>query len=117
LQRGLDSGALPFLSWRATFESYVSSSMAFAAASIPLFTSPWFEVARGPGRVVLVRRTAAHFDSAEDVERGHAELVQVLDGLPREQLALLVDLRQAPARNDPEFERLMQAYRPRIFAR
>lgn len=67
--------------------------------------------------MVLVRRTAAHFDSAEDVERGHAELVQVLDGLPREQLALLVDLRQAPARNDPEFERLMQAYRPRIFAR
>jgi len=86
------------------------------SVSRPLLASPWFEVERMPGRLLRVVRTDRSFESAEELDRAHLELFEVLERLPRDQLGVLVDLRQAPARNDPEFERLMRAHRPRIFA-
>ncbi len=87
-----------------------------SSASRSLLASPWFEVERMPGRLLRVVRTDRSFESAEELDRAHLELFEVLERLPRDQLGVLVDLRQAPARNDPEFERLMRAHRPRIFA-
>ena len=65
--------------------------------------------------MVRVARTATSFADANELERAHGELLEVLGRLPREQLGVLVDLRWAPARNDPEFERLMPRYRRGIF--
>lgn len=80
-----------------------------------LLSNPWFELSRMPERVVRVARTATPFETAEDLERAHQEVGRALDALPRSRLGVLVDLRQAPARNDPEFERLMPGHRRRIF--
>lgn len=89
--------------------------MALDARAIPLLANPWFEVARTADRVVRIARTEQSFESASDLDRAHRELSAVLGRLPRERLGVLVDLRRAPARNDPEFERLMPEHRRRIF--
>lgn len=80
-----------------------------------LLTNAWFEVDGTGGGMVRVARTDTAFTDAHELERAHREILQVLARLPRAQLGVLVDLRRAPARNDPEFERLMPPYRRGIF--
>lgn len=82
--------------------------------SITLLTSPWFEVARH-GRVVEVRRTERGFETVGELDDAHLELIRTLDTQPRVRLGIVVDLRLAPARNDPDFERAMVRHRPRLF--
>lgn len=79
-----------------------------------LLASPFFDVVRR-GRLVQVARTERAFASAADIDRGHDELARVLDALPRARMGILVDLRLAPARNDPEFEKAMAMHRRRMF--
>ncbi len=77
--------------------------------------SPFFEVARTSEGFVCVTRTDRSFTSAAELDTAHRDLAAALDRLPRKRLSLLVDLRRAPARNDPEFERQMPEHRARLF--
>lgn len=77
--------------------------------------SPFFEVARTSEGFVCVTRTDRSFTSAAELDTAHRDLAAALDRLPRKRLGLLVDLRRAPARNDPEFERQMPEHRARLF--
>ena len=56
------------------------------------------------------------FDSLTDMETAYDQLCIALDHVGRWRTSVLVDLRAAPGRNDPVFERLMQKLRPRLFA-
>jgi len=91
-------------------------SRSMSAPSQPdLLKSPFFEVGRSSDGFVCVTRTARAFESADELDAAHRELAAALDRLPRTRLGLLVDLRLAPARNDPEFERQMPEHRARLF--
>lgn len=77
---------------------------------------PWLTIEEHPGRVVRVVRENVRFDSLDEVERGYGALVDVLERLPRARLSLLVDLRAAPSRNDPGFEKTIAPLRKRMWA-
>lgn len=81
----------------------------------PLLTNAWYEVVHRPDGVVLVSRTDRLFETVDEIERAHVEMQRVLAALPRQKLGLVVDLRRARARNDPEFEQAMAKHRKRIF--
>ncbi|WP_437653161.1 hypothetical protein [Sorangium sp. So ce1182] len=55
-------------------------------------------------KFVRVTRTAEPFDSLEQVEQKCLELIAALALLDRRTMSLFLDIRAAPARNDPEFE-------------
>lgn len=80
-----------------------------------LLESPFFEVVYTSEGFVYVARTDRGFTSAGELDTAHRDLAAALDRLPRKRLGLLVDLRRAPARNDPEFERQMPEHRARLF--
>ncbi len=58
-----------------------------------------------PQLILVVRRTAVPFESAEEVHASFAELEAALAEYNRKRFSLLVDLRSAPQRNDPEYEK------------
>jgi len=58
-----------------------------------------------PGLVLAVRRTDVPYESVKDVTASFAELDRALSGYNRRLFSLLVDLRAAPKRNDPEYEK------------
>lgn len=64
--------------------------------------------------VLRFSRNSTPFESSAAVQRSFTEAAAVLDGLGRERHVLLVDLRRAPPRNDPEFEQAMAAMRKRM---
>ena len=64
---------------------------------------------------VRIRRTAAPFPTSESHVEEWQALLSVIDRqFTRERYGLLLDLREAPSRNDPAFEQVAQAMRPRI---
>jgi hypothetical protein len=65
--------------------------------------------------MVFARRMPSAFASPNECEEAHAELVRKLDTLNRRQTRFLMDLRQAPGRNDPEFEAIVATHRKRMF--
>ncbi|MCC6876326.1 MAG: hypothetical protein IT378_18605 [Sandaracinaceae bacterium] len=67
------------------------------------------------GRVVLLTRTARPFDTIADVEREYGAVVAALGRVPKARGSLVVDLRDAPPRNDPAFEDAVARLRKRIF--
>ncbi len=56
-------------------------------------------------RLVRYTRTAQPYASLDELRNVNANLREVLATLPRAKLALLIDVRDAPPRNDPAFER------------
>jgi len=60
-------------------------------------------------RLVTVVRTETAV-TAEEAVRMLSEVTVVIQRLPRTQLMHLMDLRRAPGRNDPEFERVIRPY-------
>lgn len=72
------------------------------------FVSVTLDRVRGVARVT---RSAERPPSIEEVTRAFDEAARVLDRLERGTLRLLIDLRAAPGRNDPEFEQAMAARR------
>ena len=72
------------------------------------FVSVTLDRARGVARVT---RSAERSPSIEHVTQAFDEATRALDSLDRATLRLLIDLRAAPGRNDPEFERAMAARR------
>jgi hypothetical protein len=75
-----------------------------------LFSNQHFTVLAAPAaHFVRVVRTAEPFRTADEITGGWAEVSRCFDRLGRKGLLTLMDLRNAPARNDPEFEKPMTA--------
>lgn len=80
-----------------------------------LFASRYFEVTvDAPRRLAVFRRSDVPFDTLEAMDAAFDELNAALGALDRATLALLVDSRDAPARNDPEYERAFEPHRRRM---
>jgi hypothetical protein len=66
--------------------------------------------------LVVVRRTERAFETLDDATRAHEAVVEKLSMLSRRAFCLLVDLRSAPLRSDPEFEEAIAPVRKRLFS-
>lgn len=64
--------------------------------------------------VVRYERTDLRFESIADVKRVHDAFFEVAFELPRGTYALLLDVRLAPPRNDPEYEAAIAGYMDRL---
>lgn len=67
-------------------------------------------------QIVRMVRSSAGFASIEALREQHLQLIARLDRLGRKNRCLLIDLRDAPGRRDPEFEAVMRELRPKMFA-
>lgn len=67
-------------------------------------------------RFVWLARSAEPFASTEDIDVAVSEITRVLDSLGRRTFVMLLDLREAPMRTDPAFDKAMRGQLPRIFA-
>jgi hypothetical protein len=67
-------------------------------------------------QLVRVVRTSAGFSTIDALREQHLQLVARLDRLGRKGRCLLIDLRDAPGRRDPDFEAVMREVRPKLFA-
>lgn len=67
-------------------------------------------------QIVRMVRSSAGFSSIEALRDHHMALIARLDRLGRKGRCLLIDLRDAPGRRDPEFEAVMREVRPKMFA-
>jgi hypothetical protein len=64
---------------------------------------------------VRITRTTAPFDSLAELEAAGMHLEQALNDARRRCTGVLVDLREGPLRNDPEFEKAMGKLRLAIY--
>ncbi|MCB9592110.1 MAG: hypothetical protein H6719_05200 [Sandaracinaceae bacterium] len=79
-----------------------------------LHESPWYRLERvAPGALSLLR-TSTPWDSLGELGAAHEPLLAALDA--QRAARLLIDLRAAPSRNDPEFEERFERYRARLTA-
>ena len=62
--------------------------------------------------IVRTIRSATPYASLDVLEGLFARLGGILDGLGRSRYMLLADIREAPGRNDPEFEAISERLRP-----
>lgn len=68
----------------------------------------------GTEKLARIERSDIHFESVEEVRRAWREVDAALQKTVRRGRSLLVDLRRAPARNDPEFETAVRAILPDV---
>jgi hypothetical protein len=81
-----------------------------------LYRGEHFVVILDDERALLRRsRTDRRFESNEEILRSYEVLIRVHETIDRARLALFVDLRLAPPRNDPAFEQLVGPYQPRLY--
>src|SRR2546421_11928551 len=66
-------------------------------------------------RLVRMTRTPAAFTSPEEMQRAHKEVLRAV--APFLEYRLLLDVRQGPSRNDPEYEKGMASLRKQIVVR
>jgi serine/threonine protein kinase len=71
-------------------------------------------VVDAPRRLVQVYRSSVPFASAEAVEQACGPIQELLDAMGRSATRLFIDSRQAPSRNDPEYERWFEYHRTRM---
>lgn len=67
-------------------------------------------------KLARIARTTEPFVDLVECERAHATLAALPWPDPRSTLVLLHDLRQAPSRNDPDFEAVVIRHAPQIFS-
>ncbi len=68
-----------------------------------------------PRRLVRIRRSGESFHTIEEVRTFYEAVAAAVEKLERRALVVLVDVRDAPARNDPAFETTVASYRKRMF--
>jgi hypothetical protein len=68
------------------------------------------------GRLVRITRSPVPFPSQAAVEAACLPIHQLLDELERPKVCLLIDSRNAPRRNDPEYEHWFMPHRTRMVA-
>jgi hypothetical protein len=66
-------------------------------------------------RLVRRTRTDRGFESKEEIEDAYEDALKATAHIERTGHVLLVDVRLAPARNDPMFEQIIARYSPRLF--
>jgi hypothetical protein len=67
-------------------------------------------------RLVRVMRTPEPFADLAEVATSYGEVASVMEAMrDRPRLAILVDLRAAPSRNDPQFENTVAPFRRRMY--
>lgn len=77
--------------------------------------NPYVYVNQLPGLpIVRVRRTEQSFPSASELAAAFTDVNRALDELDRSEYGLLVDIRAATGRNDPEFESTFAPLRARM---
>lgn len=82
-----------------------------------LHEDAWFRVEHNPSDAVFrVARSSAPFADVPAAERAYREVDAALSAVPRG-ARLLLDLRDAPPRNDEAFESMVERVRDRVFAR
>lgn len=80
-----------------------------------LLRNPYFVVTLyEEEELIRLTRTEEPFSSLEEVASRWLEVCAVFDRAGRKGRALLSDLRRAPARNDPEFEKTVRSILPHI---
>nr|MCU0659250.1 hypothetical protein [Polyangiaceae bacterium] len=80
-----------------------------------LLETPWVRSEHDPERrLVRYTRTALGFSTIIELEQSYGALILSTQQMDRTRLGLLVDLREAPPRNDPTFEQVMGVYRSRM---
>lgn len=87
------------------------------AGMTQVFQNKHWVVERDPTRpLVVVRRTSEPYASVSEVEASFRPLELALDASDRRAQVLLIDMRTAPSRNDPDFEAAASSH-PSRFAR
>ncbi len=82
-----------------------------------ILKSRWFHLlVDDDARIVRRVRTAERFETVAEIDGAYAALCAAFDGLDRPRFAQLADAREAPARNDPQFEAVVTRYHPRLYA-
>jgi len=79
---------------------------------LELGRTPYF-VARYCARtgLLVLTRTAVHYPSVDEMLRSFEGIKRAITPVPRARTNLLVDSRESPSRNDPEFERALALHR------
>jgi hypothetical protein len=81
------------------------------------YTTRHFTVGGIPGtRIVRVTRSNEPFATIAELHESLRSLNAHLDSVRRASYRVLVDTRQAPSRNDPEFERAFAPHRAQMLA-
>ncbi len=80
-----------------------------------VYDDPYLRAELEPRDLVLrVARTAKPFENLALAETSHRSLAEASSALPKG-VRMLLDLRDAPSRNDPEFEAVIARHRRPIF--
>ena len=88
------------------------SRSGMADGPITLFQSDYVVVSlEFGGRIVRYRRLAQPFPSLSCAAEVYASVIKAYDQIGRTGRGLLIDSRDAPGRNDPEFEALLADFR------
>jgi hypothetical protein len=77
-------------------------------------TNEYYEVFVHAKGLVRIVRSNTPFVSEKSVEQACAPIQLLLDGLDRPSVSLLIDSRNGPFRNDPEYERWFRPHRIRM---
>ena len=86
-------------------------------AFVERFTSPYFRSdCDDAAGLVRLTRTSEPFPSVVAAREGWLWVVSALDRVGRARRCLLADLRDGPARNDPQFEQAILDVIPRVHA-
>lgn len=81
-----------------------------------LYSSPFFIIRVDDARRIVTRaRTERGFTTLQEVEAEYTTMLRAFDQVSRARYGLLVDMRPAPPRNDPEFERFVGRLYPRLY--
>lgn len=67
-------------------------------------------------RLVRRTRTALGFPSLEAAQADYEAMLESYEHIDRPEYALLIDVRAAPPRNDPAFEKMVRAYHDRLYS-
>src|SRR5262245_61579490 len=79
--------------------------------------TPHFVLERRQGAsLVVLRRSPTPFSALAEVSKSFSVLMPALEALPRGELRLLIDYRDGPMRNDPDFEATFRPYRSAMAA-
>jgi len=82
-----------------------------------LHTSHFVVIEDEHARILTRTRTSQRFASTEELTAEYEGLVRALDHVDRPTYAVLVDLRQAPPRNDDVFEEVVGRYQRPLYER
>ncbi len=82
-----------------------------------LHTSSYYQIICLPGeQIIRIRRMKKPFSSSFDLTAEMTEVNAVLDRVRGPHFGVLLDMRETPGRNDPEFERAIEPFRARLHA-